>query len=218
MADFETLISSMELFSRLEKREVELLAPQSNIKRFRSGEILFFEEEETLYWYFVATGKLKAYKTDKNEHNVSLCTLESGMAVNDIRNVENGYEAVMFATIEAITDGVLVGIRASSLSLLFAQIPKLPLISLQGALSSIERYQRAFYSGMILDGTGKVAFMIANDLARFNSMKKQDIAATLNIQPETLSRIIGKLARKGVIEIRSELRVIDMKGLKSFYE
>ena len=71
---------------------------------------------------------------------------------------------------------------------------------------------------MILDGTGKVAFMIANDLDRFNSMKKQEIAAMLNIQPETLSRIIGKLARKGVIEIKSELKVTDMKGLREFYE
>jgi CRP/FNR family transcriptional regulator len=71
---------------------------------------------------------------------------------------------------------------------------------------------------MILDGTGKVAFMLANDIERFNAMKKQDIAAMLNIQPETLSRILGKLARKGVIEQDSNIKVLDMKSLKEFYE
>ncbi len=218
MLDFEKLILKIEQFQKLDSREVELLAAQSVIKSFCECEILFFEEEDTPYWYFVADGRLKAYKTDKNEHTISLCTLGAGMAANDIRAIANGYEATMFATIESITSGTLIGIRVDSLPILFAQIPKLPQISLQMALSSIERYQRAFFSGMILDGTGKVAFMIANDLDRFNSMKKQEIAAMLNIQPETLSRIIGKLARKGVIEIKSDLRVVDLKGLREFYE
>jgi CRP/FNR family transcriptional regulator len=218
MADLEKLISNLEQFKRLEPRELELITAQSIVKNFSENEILFFEEEYTPYWYFVAEGRLKAYKTDKSEHNVSLCSLETGMAINDIRVAKSGYEATMFATIEGISKGALVGIRVDSLPLLFAQIPKLPQICLQGALSSIERYQRAFFSGMILDGTGKVAFMLANDIERFNAMKKQDIAAMLNIQPETLSRILGKLARKGVIEQDSNIKVLDMKSLKEFYE
>ena len=218
MTDFEKAVKGIELFAKLDERELELLSGQSIVKRFGASQIVFFEDEESPYWYFVAEGRLKAYKTDKSEHNVSLYSLETGMAVNDIRTTVGGYEAVMFATIESITYGSLIGIKVDSLPLLFAQMPKFPQICLQGALSSIERYQRAFFSGMILDGTGKVAFMIANDLSRFNSMKKQEIAAMLNIQPETLSRVIGKLARKGVIEIKSELKVIDMKGLREFYE
>jgi CRP/FNR family transcriptional regulator len=71
---------------------------------------------------------------------------------------------------------------------------------------------------MILDGTGKVAFMLSQDLERFNAMKKQDIAAILNIQPETLSRILGKLSRKGIIEIGSDIKVIDTESLKELYE
>ncbi len=71
---------------------------------------------------------------------------------------------------------------------------------------------------MILDGTGKVAFMLSQDLERFNAMKKQDIAAILNIQPETLSRILGKLSRKGIIEIGSDIKVTDTESLKELYE
>ncbi len=219
MADFEKALLKIEAFRRLEPREIELLSTQSQIKSFYGGEMLFYEDDKTPYWYFVSEGKLKAYKTDKTEHAVSLCMLEVGMAINDIRALSNdSYEAVMFATIEGVSKGVILGIQTSALSLLFAQIPKFQLISLRAALSSVERYQRAFYSGMILDGAGKVAFMMANDLDMFNSMKKQDIAASLNIQPETLSRIIGKLARKGVIDIKSDIKVIDMDGLREFYE
>jgi CRP-like cAMP-binding protein len=219
MADFEKTLLKIEAFRRLESREIELLSAQSQVKSFYGGEILFYEDEGSPYWHFVCEGKLKAYKTDKTEHAVSLCTLEVGMVINDIRALSNDtYEATMFATIEGVSKGLLVSIRVGALSLLFAQIPKFQLISLQAALSSVERYQRAFYSGMILDGAGKVAFMLANDLDRFNFMKKQDIAASLNIQPETLSRIIGKLARKGVIEAGSDIKVIDMNGLKEFYE
>ncbi len=219
MADFEKELLKIEAFRRLESREIELLSAQSQIKSFCEGEMLFYEDEKTPYWYFVCEGKLKAYKTDNAERSVSLYMLEVGMVANDIRALSSDmYEATMFATIEGISKGFLLGVRTSALSLLFAQIPKFQLISLQAALSSVERYQRVFYSGMILDGAGKVAFMIANDLDRFNSMKKQDIAASLNIQPETLSRIIGKLARKGVIEAKSDIKIINISGLREFYE
>lgn len=218
MANFEKLLLAIDQFKNLEPRDVELLSTQSQIKSFGDGEIVFFEEDAVGHWYFVADGSLKAYKTDKSGHTVSLCNLSGGMAVNDIVYTGSCYEATMFATVEGVKSGYLIGINTATLPLLFAQIPKLPLICLQGALSSIERYQRALFSGMILDGTGKVAFMIANDLQRFNVMKKQDIATVLNIQPETLSRIVGKLARKGFIEIRADIKIVDLKGLKSFYE
>lgn len=220
MADFEKLASKIELFGRLTPREIELIAAQSSVKSFFEGEILFYEEDEAPYWYFVAEGSLRAYKVDKSEHTVSLCSIEIGSPVNDIRLKHDGigYEALMFATIEGVKKGRLVGIKSSSLPLLFAQIPALPSICLNAALMSVERYQRAFYSGMILDGAGKVAFFLANDTTRFKLMKKQEIAAMLNIQPETLSRILGKLARKGVIELNPDIKVVDMDGLKEFYE
>lgn len=218
MTDFEKAVRGVELFSRFDERELELLSAQSVVKRFSHSQIVFFEDEDSPYWYFVASGRLKAYKTDKNEHNISLCQLTPPMAVNDIRVTKNGFEGTMFATIEGMSEGMLLGLKVAALPLLFAQIRAFPTICMQAALYSIERYQRAFYSGMILDGTGKVAFMLSQDLERFNAMKKQDIAAILNIQPETLSRILGKLSRKGIIEIGSDIKVTDTESLKELYE
>jgi CRP/FNR family transcriptional regulator len=41
--------------------------------------------------------------------------------------------------------------------------------------------------------------MLLNEIERFNRLKRQQIAYELNIQPETLSRILKKFERKGYI-------------------
>ena len=70
---------------------------------------------------------------------------------------------------------------------------------------------------MVLDAMGKVAFMLAHDLDKFNRLKKQEIAALLNIQPETLSRLLGKLVRKEIIKTDGDVVILDRDALKSLY-
>jgi len=49
-------------------------------------------------------------------------------------------------------------------------------------------------------------------------LKKSHIAADLNMTPETLSRILKKLATLGLIEKRKdEIAVLDREGLETFY-
>ena len=64
----------------------------------------------------------------------------------------------------------------------------------------------------------KVAHMLCNDLESFNSMKKHEIAYLLHLQPETLSRILKKLNRNGLIEIDGKVTIKNLKSLKMIYE
>lgn len=213
-----SLLGQLEQFKTLHEREIELLCAQAILRPFNDKEILFFEGEETPYWYFVVQGTVRAYKSSRDEHTVSLCILEQGMAVNDIHIMGAGYRASMFATIEGINKGILIAFKASALNLLISQIPSFALICFHSSLTSIERYQRSFFSGMVLDAAGKVAFMLVHDIARFNTLKKQEVASYLNIQPETLSRILGKFARRGVIEVQGMVKITDIQALKEYYE
>ena len=72
---------------------------------------------------------------------------------------------------------------------------------------------------IVFDGTAKVAFMLINDLNSFNQLKKQEVAHMLNIQPETLSRILKKLTRHGMIDTENGETVLkDEAGLREIFE
>lgn len=206
-----------QLFDGLDTRELELIAAQSVVKNFKKGELIFYEEDNTDYWFSLLKGRLRAFKSSQDEHEISLCQLEVGMAVNDLQRDQNRYKAVNFASLEGVSDGIIIGIKASALPLLFTQIPDFAYRCFNLTLTSIERYQRAFYSGMVLDAMGKVAFMMSSSIEKFNSMKKQEIALSLNIQPETLSRLLAKLARKNIIQNEGNIKILDYDALRSLY-
>ncbi len=64
---------------------------------------------------------------------------------------------------------------------------------------------------LVFDATAKVAFMLIDDLKMFNKLKRVDISFMLNIQPETLSRVLKSLMRKGIINIKKGEIVIENK-------
>ncbi len=89
------------------------------------------------------------------------------------------------------------------------------------AISSrmIQQMQCIISRDVVFDGTAKVAHMLINDLETFNALKKHEIAYMLHIQPETLSRILNKLTRNGVIEIdKNNVVILNTQELKDIYE
>ena len=61
--------------------------------------------------------------------------------------------------------------------------------------------------------------MLHNDLDIFNKLKRAEISLMLHIQPETLSRVLNRLTRDGIIDINhGKVTVLDDTALKSVYE
>ena len=57
----------------------------------------------------------------------------------------------------------------------------------------------------ILSSEAKVADLILNEIEIFNRVKNNEIASILNITPETLSRILGRLKKENIISINSHI-------------
>jgi CRP/FNR family transcriptional regulator len=90
---------------------------------------------------------------------------------------------------------------------------------LQESFRMIQKLQCIISRDVVFDGTAKVAHMLVNDLQTFNSMKKHEIAYMLHIQPETLSRILKKLLRNGVIEVQNnDILILNLDELREIYE
>lgn len=60
--------------------------------------------------------------------------------------------------------------------------------------------------------------MLYNNLERFNKFKRHEVSTMLNIQPETLSRILTKLKQQNIIEFdKTDIIIIDEGQLQNTF-
>ena len=72
---------------------------------------------------------------------------------------------------------------------------------------------------LVFDATAKVAFMLNQDLDMFNKLKRQEVSFMLHIQPETLSRVLKRLTRNGVIQIdNGNVIIVNHDSLSSIFK
>jgi len=61
--------------------------------------------------------------------------------------------------------------------------------------------------------------MLFNDLKLFNKLKRSEISLMLNVQPETLSRVLNRLKRNKIIESsNATIKILDTIALKAIFE
>ena len=71
---------------------------------------------------------------------------------------------------------------------------------------------------LVFDATAKVAFMLNQDIDMFNKLKRQEVSFMLHIQPETLSRVLKRLTRNGVILVENgDVIIINKDALISIF-
>ena len=61
--------------------------------------------------------------------------------------------------------------------------------------------------------------MLHDDLDMFNSLKRTEISLILNIQPETLSRVLNRLKRDNIIDSKNtKITILNKEALLLVYE
>ena len=86
-------------------------------------------------------------------------------------------------------------------------------------LKRSQQLQSLINREFIFDAVSKVSMMLCDDLEMFNKLKRHDISLMLHIQPATLSRVLKRLKRNGIIDIiHTEVIVKDYEALREIYK
>ena len=191
-------IKTLDFFSQMEDAKLESLLPSVRMKKYTSSEIMTYEEEDVARVYFLLVGEAKLYKVDRYDNEIFLYTLEATALLTNVGSLDDDHISC-FSNIEFIQDSEVISFEMHAFKSLVKSENTL-LINLVNALASQKQLMDCMVNmGMVYDGTAKVANMLYKHTELFNSLKKQEIAYRLNIQPATLSRILAKLIRKEVI-------------------
>ncbi len=213
-------LKKISIFDCLNEDEFDLLASISKLKTYNAKSNIFYEKDKLSLVYFLIKGEVKLYKVDRFDNEIFLYKLKENSFIYTVSNlcVENELLGV-FYSVETIGECEVLLIDVKKFKSLFLTKPNILIKILEESYKSILQLQYILNRDIVFDGMAKVAYMISNDLESFNSMKKHEIAYSLHLQPETLSRILKKLNRNELIATKNGKTVIvNIEKLKEIYE
>ncbi|MDD2653156.1 MAG: Crp/Fnr family transcriptional regulator [Sulfurimonas sp.] len=211
-------LSSLDFFSSLADAELELLASFSSVTSYTSGYVLYYEKQESTTLLFLLQGVAKAYKIDKHNNEIFLHYIYAPSLISDISNLKKE-RLLSFSNISLVEDSKVLAIDYKKFKEFFLAKGHLCLELVNEMVGKSSQLQSLINREFIFSSVAKVAMMLHDDLDMFNSLKRSEISLILNIQPETLSRVLNRLKRDDIIDSKNaKIIVLNKEALLSVYE
>jgi len=212
-------IQNIPFFSSLDDEILESLSKIAKIKKFVFGDVLFYEKDIQEDIFYLVNGSIKFYKVDRFDSEIFLYKLTSNTLIFDISKFCDEHVMSCYANAEFLEDSEIIIFDKHKFRELLYVNKNFMAAVMRESFMMIQQLQCIISRDVVFDGTAKVAHMLVNDLRNFNTLKKHETAYMLHIQPETLSRILKKLTRNGIIEIEKNcVKILNLNELRDIYE
>jgi len=208
-------LRAIRCFKHLDDKELTLLASFSNERHFKEGEILFYEKDTPKSLTLLSAGVLKVYKTDSKNNEIVLNRFIAKSLVAEMAVFE-GVDYPASAVFD--TDGTVLEIDFNKFKNNFLTDPDVAFNIFRSFSMKIKNLEDVIDLNIVLDATSRVAKYISehNDALE---MKSNQLAKSLHMTPETLSRIFKKFVKLGFVEKDTHgYKIVDQEGLTILYE
>jgi len=199
-------IEDIPMFSNLDKKFHKELYNDIHIKKFTKQSIVFYEGDYSNYLHILINGQVRLYKTSPKDAMIQLHRLNAPAVIGEYASLE---QVAFPATCEFISDGGTIGLLHFKKLMKYLEDPSFSLALLKSMTNKVMMLSSLVHKETILSSEAKVADLILNDINLFNTIKNNEIASILNITPETLSRILSKLKRYKIINIKNHIITIE---------
>jgi CRP/FNR family transcriptional regulator len=211
-------LSSLNFFSSLGDEELDLLISFSSIGSYTKEYIVHYEKQESTALLFLLQGVAKAYKIDKHNNEIFLYYIYAPSLISDISNFKKE-KILTFSNVSLIEDSKILAIEYSKFKEFFLTKGHLCVEFTNEVITKSNQLHSLINREFIFSSVAKVAMMLHDDLDMFNTLKRGEISLILNIQPETLSRVLNRLKRDNIIDSKNaKIVVLNKEALLSVYE
>jgi len=218
MIDVVKQLAGIPLFAGLSKAQYEELARIGVRRSWRKGERIFSEGDEGTGFYVVVAGRVKIFKVSTDGKEQILHLFGPGESFGEV-SVFTGQGFPADAVTAAQT--TLLFFPRMAFSALIQRDPALALNMLAQLSSRLRQFAGLIEDLSLKEVPGRLAKYLLylsdkdGDGGVELDVSKGQLASLLGTIPETLSRILAKMNRRGLIRSRgAQIRIIDLQGLE----
>ena len=214
----EQSIRELSFFSRINEEQITQLAAISHLESYPKSYLLHYEGSISKRILFLVSGLAKAYKIDKYDNEVFLYYIYPDSLLSDLSSLRED-TLLSYANVTIEEDAQLLSIDYAKFKHRYIDNAFLSQEIFATIIQQSKQLQTLINREFVLDSVGKVSMMLDQDLAIFNRRRRSDISLMLHLQPATLSRVLNRLRRDGIIMIdKGEITVSAPDRLQSLYQ
>jgi CRP/FNR family transcriptional regulator len=212
------IICSQDFFSSLDDNQVERLCEITTLQSYPKEFILHYDNTHSSELLFLVSGLARAYKIDKHDNEIFLYYIYESSMISEISDLDSSILHA-YSNVALVEASQVLKINYKKFKEEFLDTNLLYRSLSKEILKRSLQLQSLIYREFIFDAVSKVSMMLCDDLEMFNRLKRHDISLMLHIQPATLSRVLSRLKRNGIIDIiHGEVQLKSKKALEEIYK
>jgi len=209
-------IEDVPMFCNLDKRFYKRLHDSIYIRHFSKNSIVFYEGDCSDYLHILLEGQVRLYKTSPKNSTIQIHRLVAPAVIGEYACLD---QVPFPASCEFISEKGIIGLLHFDEVMKYMKEPDFSLALLKSMTNKVMLLSSLVHKETILSSEAKVADLILNDTETFTYIKNNEIASILNITPETLSRILSRLKKEGIISFdKHVLKIINIEALHIILE
>jgi len=208
-------LKDLPLFSALNEKQLTKLQSDVHIHQYDKDSIVFFEGDDSKYLYILLEGSVRLFKTTPKGKQIHMHNFEAPEAIA----LFVAFEKIPFpATCELITDGYIGLLPIEKFNACLADT-NFSTALVKALARRMKLLSDLLHKETVYSSEAKIADILYTNPSIFERLKNIEIAAMLNITPETLSRILTKLKKENIIRIDGhQVTIMDQVALQRILE
>ena len=203
-------LQDIPMFSNLDKKFQKELKQNIYIKKYAKNSIVFYEGDESDYFYILLEGNIRLYKTTPKGSQVQIKRMTAPNTIGEYACFE---KEPFPATCEFISDGKM-GLLHFEKVYKYLDDQEFSLGLIKSLTSKVMLLSALVHKETVLSSEAKVADLMIDKIAIFNKLRNNEIAGILNLTPETFSRIITKFKKESIVKVENgELKILNLDAL-----
>ena len=217
-------VAAIPLFKGLPRRQLEELAMIVLIQRVTRGQVIFADGDAGTGFYVLTSGRVKIFKLSPDGKEQILHIMSPGDPFG---------EAAVFAGdpfpayAEAIEDGAALFFPRAAFIELIGNNPSLALNMMAILARRLRKFTTMIEALSLKEVPGRLAAHLlylsgqtGGDRGLTLDITKNQLASLMGTIPETLSRILTRMVKEGLLETTGQrhIRILDRNGLKELAE
>lgn len=210
------------LFQSLSERDFESVAREVRRRELGRGEVLYEQDSDAHYFYFVVSGRARLYRLDSTGHERTLDSHGAGECFADVMIYAEPARYACYA--EPLRRSQFLAIPTDTYREVIMRDPAYTEVLLRQYADRMYKRFRDLEVMTVRSGTERVVRYLLDFIPenqRYNieielPLPQCQIATRLSMQPETLSRLLRDLASQGLLRLeRGRLHIGDRQLLEA---